>query len=160
LPYLRDLNPAQRAAVENGISNGVGTPPLGHCWSNAFGPGGEISWSGTFHAISNRLLCEHAYSISLDSSFTVLDRADAEDRLNLVRNDLGLVRKDVRFPRKQTCLAIYSHTVNACCPLTDTLERSFPWCTKWESELKELFRAYVEAKQRDNVLDYDDLLLF
>jgi superfamily I DNA/RNA helicase len=90
LPYLRDLNPAQRAAVENGISNGVGTPPLGHCWSNAFGPGGEISQSGTFHAISNRLLREHADSISLDSSFTVLDRADAEDRLNLVRNDLGL----------------------------------------------------------------------
>src|SRR5208282_3210531 len=29
-----------------------------------------------------------------------------------------------------------------------------------EAELKELFRAYVEAKQRDNVLDYDDLLLY
>jgi len=26
--------------------------------------------------------------------------------------------------------------------------------------LKELFRAYVEAKQHDNVLDYDDLLLY
>jgi DNA helicase-2/ATP-dependent DNA helicase PcrA len=120
----------------------------------------EISWSGTFHAIGTRLLREHADSIGLDPSVTVLDRSDSEDRLNLVRNDLGLAKKDARFPRKQTCLAIYSHTVNACCPLSETLERAYPWCARWEAELKELFRAYVEAKQRDNVLDYDDLLLY
>jgi DNA helicase II / ATP-dependent DNA helicase PcrA len=54
------------------------------------GAAGEISWSGTFHAIGNRLLREHADSIGLDPSFTVLDRADAADRLNFVRNELGL----------------------------------------------------------------------
>src|SRR5262249_27495578 len=53
-----------------------------------------------------------------------------------------------------------SHTVNAGCALSDTLKSAFPWCTEWESELKELFRGYVEAKQEDNVLDYDDLLLY
>lgn len=30
----------------------------------------------------------------------------------------------------------------------------------WEKELKDLFAAYVEAKQIQNVLDYDDLLLY
>jgi superfamily I DNA/RNA helicase len=29
-----------------------------------------------------------------------------------------------------------------------------------QAELKELFAAYIEAKQRQNVLDYDDLLLY
>src|SRR5262249_2048404 len=43
---------------------------------------------------------------------------------------------------------------------SDTLENAFPWCAEWENELKVLFRGYVEAKQRDNVLDYDDLLLY
>lgn len=126
------------------------------------GPGvtGELSWSGTFHAIGNRLLREHADSIGLDPSFTVLDRADAADRLNFVRNELGLAKTEARFPRKDTCLAIYSHTVNARCPLAETLENDFPWCAEWEAELKSLFRAYVEAKQRENVLDYDDLLLY
>jgi ATP-dependent DNA helicase UvrD/PcrA len=71
----------------------------------AFGPGGEIAWSNTFHAIGNRLLREHANSLGLDPSFTVLDRSDWEDRLNLVRNDLGLAKKDARFPRKHTYLA-------------------------------------------------------
>jgi DNA helicase-2/ATP-dependent DNA helicase PcrA len=56
--------------------------------------------------------------------------------------------------------ATYSYTVNACCPLTDTLESVFPRCAERKAELKELFRSYVEAKQRDKVLDYDDLLLF
>src|SRR5262249_23282999 len=35
-----------------------------------------------------------------------------------------------------------------------------PWCAGWEAELKKLFASYVEAKQRQSVLDYDDLLLY
>jgi DNA helicase-2/ATP-dependent DNA helicase PcrA len=31
---------------------------------------------------------------------------------------------------------------------------------EWESDLKRLFLAYVEAKQAQQVLDYDDLLLY
>ena len=31
---------------------------------------------------------------------------------------------------------------------------------EWEEELKQLFAAYTEAKQAQNVLDYDDLLLY
>jgi DNA helicase-2/ATP-dependent DNA helicase PcrA len=65
-----------------------------------------------------------------------------------------------RFPLKSTCLAIYSLTVNAQKPLEAVLAKHFPWCHEWESELKGLFTAYVEAKQRQNVLDYDDLLLY
>ena len=80
--------------------------------------------------------------------------------MNLLRNDLGLAKKETRFPKKDTCMAIYSHTVNACCELAGTLDAVFPWCADWSNELTELFRAYVIAKQRNNVLDYDDLLLY
>ena len=120
----------------------------------------DIVWSGTFHAIANRLLRLHAQAICLNPSFTVLDRSDSADLMNLVRNDLGLSKKPKRFPKKDTCLAIYSHTVNTCCELAVTLRTAFPWCTDWPGELKELFGAYVVAKQRNNVLDYDDLLLY
>jgi DNA helicase-2/ATP-dependent DNA helicase PcrA len=40
------------------------------------------------------------------------------------------------------------------------LATNFSWCAAWEGELKRLFANYVEAKQRQNVLDYDDLLLY
>ena len=119
-----------------------------------------LPWSGTFHSIGNRLLRLHATALALDPAFTVLDRADSTDLMDLVRSDLGLTRTRSRFPKKGTCLAIYSYTVNAGCPLDETLAASYPWCDEWEAELKRLFVAYVAAKQRDNVLDYDDLLLY
>lgn len=120
----------------------------------------RVRWSGTFHAIANRLLRQHAESVRLDSSFTVLDRSDSADLLNVVRNELGFSKQAVRFPKKDTCLAIYSHAVNAGHAVEQTLERAFPSYASWAEELKRLFRAYVDAKQRRNLLDYDDLLLY
>jgi DNA helicase-2/ATP-dependent DNA helicase PcrA len=120
----------------------------------------RVSWSGTFHAVANRLLRQHAASVRLEPSFTVLDRSDSADLLNVVRNELGLSKQATRFPKKDTCLAIYSHAVNAENPVERTLEHAFPSYTGWAEELKRLFRGYVEAKQRRNLLDYDDLLLY
>ncbi|TIR81804.1 MAG: ATP-dependent helicase, partial [Mesorhizobium sp.] len=57
-------------------------------------------------------------------------------------------------------LQIYSRAVNAQAPLGEVLGSAFPWCSGWAEQLKELFAAYVEAKQAQNVLDYDDLLLY
>src|SRR5262252_6571080 len=119
-----------------------------------------LTWSGTFHAIGTRLLREYADQIGLDRAFTIHDRADAADLIDLVRHDLGLSKTDRRFPTKNTCLAIYSRAVNAEIPLPQVLKANFAWCADWENELKKLFAAYVEAKQQQNVLDYDDLLLY
>jgi DNA helicase-2/ATP-dependent DNA helicase PcrA len=128
--------------------------------AGARGGSARLPWSGTFHGIANRLLRLHARSLGLDPSFTVLDRSDAADLLDLRRSELGLAKRSSRFPRKSTCLAIYSHVVNAQCGIEETLESAFPWCGAWGDELGELFRAYVDEKQRHNVLDYDDLLLY
>src|SRR4051794_14055555 len=119
-----------------------------------------LIWSGTFHAMGARFLREYAERIGLDRSFTIHDREDAADLMNLVRHERDLSRTESRFPQKGTCLAIYSRAVNAEAPLEDVLGKAFPWCANWAAELKKLFAAYVEAKQRQNVLDYDDLLLY
>jgi DNA helicase-2/ATP-dependent DNA helicase PcrA len=121
---------------------------------------GGLTWSGTFHAVGARLLREFASAIGLDRAFTIHDREDSADLLNLIRHDLGFSKTDRRFPAKGTCLSIYSRAVNAECPLEDVLGAAFPWCGGWEDELRALFAAYVEAKQRQHVLDYDDLLLY
>jgi DNA helicase-2/ATP-dependent DNA helicase PcrA len=121
---------------------------------------GALAWSGTFHAIGARLLREHARDIGLDPGFTIHDREDSADLMNLVRHELGLSKMHKRFPMKGTCLSIYSRAVNATAPLDETLGSFFPWCAEWEGELRTLFAAYVEAKQKQNVLDYDDLLLY
>jgi DNA helicase-2/ATP-dependent DNA helicase PcrA len=121
---------------------------------------GGLTWSGTFHAIGARILREYAQAIGLDRAFTIHDRQDSADLINLIRHDIGFSKTEKRFPSKGTCLAIYSRAVNAETALDEVLGASFPWCANWEDELRALFAAYVEAKQRQNVLDYDDLLLY
>ena len=66
----------------------------------------------------------------------------------------------LRFPTKATCLAIYSRVVNARGELKAVLGKCFPWVAVHEAPLRALFQSYVEMKQRQNVLDYDDLLLY
>jgi DNA helicase II / ATP-dependent DNA helicase PcrA len=119
-----------------------------------------LNWAGTFHGVGARLLRSYADQIGLDPAFTIHDREDSADLINLVRHDLGFSKMESRFPANGTCLAIYSRCVNAELPIEDVLRKSFPWCSSWTPELKQLFACYVEAKQRQNVLDYDDLLLY
>lgn len=119
-----------------------------------------LTWSGTFHGIGARLLREHAHQIGLDPAFTIHDREDSADLMNLVRHELKFSDAATRFPTKGTCLAIYSRVVNAQADLDEVLKTIFPWCAMWAVELRTLFGAYVEAKQQQNVLDYDDLLLY
>jgi DNA helicase II / ATP-dependent DNA helicase PcrA len=117
-------------------------------------------WGGTFHAFANRILRIYAKPAGLAPEFSVIDRSDAEDLLHVVRNDLGLSGKGRRFPQKATCLDIYSRRVNSTESLNNVLLRHYPWCLEWENELGTLFRTYVERKQAQSVLDYDDLLLY
>lgn len=119
-----------------------------------------LAWSGTFHGIGARLLRIYAEQIGLNIDFTIHDREDSADLMNLARHELGFSKTESRFPTKGTCLAIYSRVVNSQTPLKDILRQHYPWVANWENELRELFAAYVEAKQVQNVLDYDDLLLY
>ena len=122
--------------------------------------GADLPWAGTFHAVGSRLLRLHALPLGLDPSFTVLDRSDSADLIDLIRAERGLAKGDRRFPRKDTCLSIYSRTVNARTTLEAVLDGAYPWCREHAASLRTLFAAYVESKLARHVLDYDDLLLW
>ena len=85
-----------------------------------------LTWAGTFHGIGARLLRDYAEQIGLDPAFTIHDREDSADLMNLVRHELGFSKTESRFPTKGTCLAIYSRCVNAEMPLEEVLGASFP----------------------------------
>ncbi|MEN6459428.1 MAG: ATP-dependent helicase [Thermoguttaceae bacterium] len=123
-------------------------------------PGAGRVWGGTYHSIATRLLHRYGKAIGLPPDFAVHDRADSEDLMNVVRTDLDLAKTDKRFPKKGTCMAIYSRCVNARQKLETVLRDHFPWCEEWQPELKRLFDGYVDRKEATGVLDYDDLLLY
>ncbi len=117
-------------------------------------------WGGTFHSVAHRLLRTHASVVGLAPEFTVLDEGDAADLMGLARAQLGFSGGERRFPRKSTCLNIYSRCVNAEQSLEEVLPQQFPWCADWMDELKELFRQYEARKQQRHVMDFDDLLVY
>ena len=138
-------------------------------------------WGGTFHAIANRLLRLHGRPLGLSPDFTVLDQADMADLMDLIRGELLAQPRDVepaapvsaprparisrdaperRFPRKDTLVAIYSRMVNAGEPLSTVLQHAFPWCLDDADHIRAIFADYTRRKRDQNVLDYDDLLLF
>ena len=123
-------------------------------------PAPLLPWSGTFHGVAARLLREQAARIGLHPDFTIADRGDSEDLMGWVRQEQGLARMHARFPLKSTCMAIYSRAINSQDGLDQVLQQQFPWCAMWPAELKRLFGAYAAEKQRQCVLDYDDLLLY
>ncbi len=120
----------------------------------------ERVWGGTFHAVANRLLRLAGRPLGLPPDFTVLDQADGADVMNLIREDLGCSARERRFPKKDTLAAIYSRTVNAGEKLGEVLKRHYPWCQEEQDEIRQIFRSYTDRKRSQNVLDYDDLLLF
>jgi DNA helicase-2/ATP-dependent DNA helicase PcrA len=124
------------------------------------GPPGSRVWGGTFHAVAARLLRIHARDLGMQPDFTIMDRGDAEDLMNVARAGLGLGRGGARFPQKSTCLDVYSRCVNAQQPLAEVLAAAFPWCQQQQADLGRLFQRYVDLKEEQQVLDYDDLLLF
>ncbi|MDQ6674688.1 MAG: ATP-dependent helicase [Chloroflexota bacterium] len=122
-------------------------------------------WGGTFHAIANRLLRVYGRPLGLSPDFTVLDQADMADLMDLIRGEQQPARtqdkrEPRRFARKDTLVAIYSRMVNAGQPLSAVLESGFPWCVDDADAIRTIFAEYTHRKRTQNVLDYDDLLLF
>jgi DNA helicase-2/ATP-dependent DNA helicase PcrA len=108
-PDLADRMAAARKRQQGGVSKKV--------------------WGGTFHAVASRGCCAmYARPLGLAPDFVIHDRSDSEDLLDVVRTGLGLSKKNKRFPKKRTCLAIYSHCVNAQRQLSDVLKQHYPWC--------------------------------
>ena len=125
----------RRAAREMLSRASAGALELGHVWG------------GTFHATANRLLRLHGRALGLSPDFTVLDRTDTADLMDLIRGELGLGEGERRFPRKETLADVYSRTVNAQAKLGDVLEREYPWCGDEIEGIRAIFERYVERKR-------------
>src|SRR5947209_262865 len=84
------------------------------------------------------------------------------DLMDFIRGEhhSALDKHERRFPRKDTLVAIYSRMVNAEERLSTVLESAYPWCAEDIDGIRAIFAEYTHRKRAQNVLDYDDLLLF
>lgn len=113
---------------------------------------------GTFHSFANTVLRRYASLLGIINAFTILDRGDSEDVINLIRARLGLDKKERRFPKKQTIIEIISLAANKTCSIAEVLDDQFPHLFSELDELTRIDDYYRLYKQERSLLDYDDLL--
>ncbi len=114
---------------------------------------------GTFHSFANITLRKYAKAVGLENGFTILDQSDSEDVINLIRAQLNLA-KQKRFPSKQTIFKVLSLSVNTGKTIEDILNEEFPHFTEYLEKFEDFRKIYSSYKKQNNLLDYDDLLIY
>jgi DNA helicase II / ATP-dependent DNA helicase PcrA len=113
---------------------------------------------GTFHSFANNVLRRMGSMMGLKPNFTILDRSDMEDVVNLLRTRMGLASRERRFPKKSTIAEAISMARNKRRPLEEEIEIDFPHLSEHQTELLDLSKNYESYKRERGLLDYDDLL--
>ncbi len=115
---------------------------------------------GTFHSFANLTLRKYAKTAGLDSSFTILDQTDCEDIINLIRTQAGFISKEKRFPNKKTLNKVFSLSINTEKKIENIIEQDYPHFFDQLDRILDIYKIYSEYKRKNNLLDYDDLLVY
>ncbi|MGE5399690.1 MAG: ATP-dependent helicase, partial [Ignavibacteriales bacterium] len=115
---------------------------------------------GTFHSFANITLRKYGKAVGIDPGFTILDQGDSEDVVNLIRSRLNLAAVKKRFPTKQTIFKIFSYSVNTGRSIEEILEEEYPHFFEFIDVILDIQKVYAAYKQNNNLLDYDDLLIY
>jgi DNA helicase-2/ATP-dependent DNA helicase PcrA len=114
---------------------------------------------GTFHSFANIVLRRTGRAVGLSPGFTILDRGDSEDVVNLLRSRAGLDKKDRRFPRKGAILELFSMAVNRSTTVPQLIEDAYGHFADHLEDLVRLEDGYRSYKRERSLVDYDDLLV-
>jgi len=115
---------------------------------------------GTFHSFGNAVLRRYAAVLGLNSGFTILDRADSESMINILRKEMDIAVKNRSFPRKSTLAGIFSKAVNKTLPIDEILYDDYPHFLPNIEAIVALHKAYEKRKLEHQFLDFDDLLVY
>ena len=115
---------------------------------------------GTFHSFANTVLRRYAPAMGFDSRFTIIDRADMENIIGLLRKESHCGTPDRSFPKKQTLAGIFSKAANKVLPVEDIVYADYPHFDHFLDTIAELHDAYQAYKVNHNLFDFDDLLIY
>ena len=115
---------------------------------------------GTFHATAHRLLRRYGPAAGLAKDFTIMDQGDSADLMQLSRAQLGYGAKTKRFPKKESLQYVYSRHINTGISVEDIIRDEYPQFIDYLVDFGKIYADYTSRKQKRNLVDYDDLLLF
>jgi DNA helicase-2/ATP-dependent DNA helicase PcrA len=124
------------------------------------GEGGKRVAGGTYHSFASLMLRQFGNHLQLPANFSIIDEADTADIVNLIRADLGLNKKETRFPQKKTILEIFSKCINQEKSLDEIVGESFAHFSEHLEDLERIRETFITYKKDNYLLDYDDLLIY
>jgi DNA helicase-2/ATP-dependent DNA helicase PcrA len=127
--------------------------------SQLLGKGCEGIAAGTFHAFAMRTLRRYPPD-GYPNEFTILDRSDTEETIQLVRGERGIAPGEKRFPKRGTLAEIFSKVVNLNRSIERIVQDEYPQFAPHTEEILAIASRYAVFKQRHGLMDYDDLLVF
>jgi DNA helicase-2/ATP-dependent DNA helicase PcrA len=119
-------------------------------------------WAGTFHSIANRFLRKYAKSLGFEPNYSIIDETDANLLMKIIYNSIDTLNDDYSLPPAKTAKKILSYSINCNKSIKETITWKYSQYEneKTISKLKQIFNIYRIKKANDNLVDFDDLLLF
>src|SRR5579871_4204585 len=117
-------------------------------------------WGGTFHSVANRLLRRHANVLGFTSDFTILDRDDAADLAVAALRATGGDPKDKTLPKGAVLLDMFGLAANTEKSIASVVDSHYPFFSQFLDKIEAAHRVFRDRKKNDNVMDYDDLLVY
>ena len=119
-------------------------------------------WAGTFHSIANRFIRKYAKMLGLKTNYTIMDETDAKTLMKLSIEKANIKEIEERFPNSKMAKDILSYSINCNKKIREVILWKY---NQFDSEnvilkLKEVFKIYKSKKAKDNLVDFDDLLIY
>jgi len=115
-------------------------------------------WGGTFHHIGNLILRRYAHLLGYNNNYTIVDREDSRDLLDLCLTDLKIDCKKRRFPKSDVLSDIISLATNTGQKIKQVVKRKYPFFESQLDDIERVLRQYQIRKKELNLMDFDDLL--
>lgn len=115
-------------------------------------------WAGTFHHIGNLILRRYAHLLGYNNNYTIIDREDSKDLLDVCISDIKIDTKKRRFPPSRVLSNISSLAFNTERSVRYILEDKYPFFAEQLEDIKKVLNQYQIRKKELNFMDFDDLL--
>ncbi|MFW6146822.1 MAG: ATP-dependent helicase [Thermodesulfobacteriota bacterium] len=119
----------------------------------------EVS-GGTFHSLARQVLRRDAQRVGLASNFTIMDRSDMEEAAHALIPEVDGENSPIRLPKSATISTILSKAANMERSVEDIMEAEYPQFLPVLARIERLQEIYRDYKRKNNLMDYDDLIIF
>ena len=115
---------------------------------------------GTFHSFATYVLRRYSNLLNISNNFTIIDTADSEDTIDLVRTELKFNQKDKKFPKKKRLQKIISGSRNRNITIREFIEKYYTGLIDYIQDIELIYNGYNRYKKASNLFDFDDLMDF